>query len=129
MAQWPSAWARCDLPVPQRLAGTEGGAAQAQGELLLLAAGDLVLDQQGEELGVGEFSVEGLAVTRLERIEDAGQAQLLEVRDELGKRIHRVDSLRLVDRRRGDDTEERFGVTHKASATGIRRAALEGEQR
>src|SRR5690606_26970087 len=64
--------------------GAELGSAQAQAELLLLAPCDLVADEQGEELGVGELAVDGLAVTRLERVEDPGQAQLFELRGELG---------------------------------------------
>jgi len=40
-----------EVELIERLGRAEGGAALAQGELLLLAAGDLALDQQGEELG------------------------------------------------------------------------------
>ena len=69
-----------EVELLERLGGAERGAAQPQVELLLLAPGDLVLDQQGEELGVGELAVDGLAVARLQRVEDAGQAQLLELR-------------------------------------------------
>ena len=75
-----------EVELIERLAGAKGGAAKAQGELLLLAPGDFVLDQQGEELGVGEFGIDGLAVTGLERIEDAGQAQLLEMRSRAQER-------------------------------------------
>lgn len=56
----------------------EGGPAQAQGELFLLAAGDLIGDEQGQELGVGHLLVDGLLVAGLERVEDSRQAQLLE---------------------------------------------------
>ena len=42
------------------LAGAEVGTAQAQVELLLLAAGDLVDDEQREEVRVGELLVDGL---------------------------------------------------------------------
>ena len=75
-----------EVELLERLGGAEGGAAQPQGELLLLAPGDLVLDQQGEELGVGELGLDGLAVAGLERIEDAGQAQLLEMRGRVRER-------------------------------------------
>ena len=64
----------------QRLLGAEGRSPQARGQLALLASGDFVLDQQREELGVGELAVDGLAVAGIERVEDAGQAQLLELR-------------------------------------------------
>ena len=61
---------------------------QAQGELLLLASRDLVLDEQRQEFGVGELGIDRLAVARFERIEDARQAQLLEIRRELGYGVH-----------------------------------------
>jgi hypothetical protein len=63
-------------------------AAQAQGELLLLATGDLVGDQQRQELGVGELGVDGLAVAGGQRIEDAGQPQLFQVRGQFGGGVH-----------------------------------------
>jgi len=68
-----------EVELLEGLGGAEGRSSQSQGELLLLAAGDLVLDEEREELGVGELRVEGLAVTGLQRIEDPGEAQLLEV--------------------------------------------------
>jgi hypothetical protein len=68
-----------EVELLQRLGGTELRAAQPRAELLLLAPGDLVADEQGEELGVGELGVERLAVARLQRVQDARQAQLLEL--------------------------------------------------
>nr|WP_281784100.1 hypothetical protein [Sinimarinibacterium flocculans] len=66
----------------------EGRTAQPGLQLLLLAAGDFVGDQQREKLGVSELAVDGLAITGFQRVEDAGQAQLLEMRGELGNGIH-----------------------------------------
>ena len=82
-----------EVELLEGLGGAEGGASQSQGELLLLAPGDLVLDEEREELGVGELGIEGLAVTGFERIEDAGEAQLLEVGGEFGDGIHGSDLL------------------------------------
>jgi hypothetical protein len=45
----------------------------------LFAPCDFILDQQREELGVGDLAVEGLAIAGFGRIEDAGQTQLLEI--------------------------------------------------
>ena len=63
-----------EVELLKRLAGAEARATKAQGELLLLAPGDLILDEQGEELGLSELALERLAVARFERIEDAGEA-------------------------------------------------------
>ena len=46
-----------EVELLEGLGGAEGGAAQPQRELLLLAPGDLVLDQQRQELGVGELAL------------------------------------------------------------------------
>lgn len=70
--------------------GSEAGAAQPRGELLLLTPCNLVLDEQGQELGVGELGVDGLTVACFEGIEDAGQAQLLQVGSELRDRVHSI---------------------------------------
>jgi hypothetical protein len=61
----------------QGLVGEHLGPAQALGELMLLAARHLVLDQERQEVGVGELSGDGLPVAGLQRVEDARQAQLL----------------------------------------------------
>lgn len=47
------------------LVAAERRATQPASELLLLAACDLVFDEQREELGVGELGVDGLSVARL----------------------------------------------------------------
>jgi hypothetical protein len=52
-------------------------------ELALVAASDFVLDDQGEEVGEGELGFDRPPIAGLQRIEDAGQAQLLEQGDEL----------------------------------------------
>lgn len=68
-----------EVELIQRLGRAEGGTALAQGELLLLASGDLILNQQCQKLSVGEPGFDGLSIARLQRIENTGQAQLLEV--------------------------------------------------
>src|SRR6266508_170410 len=82
-----------ELELIERLVGAEGGTTKPRGELLLLAAGDFILDQQGEEFDVGKFGLDGLAITRLERIEDAGQTQLFQMRGKGGDEIHQQSSL------------------------------------
>ena len=51
--------------------------------------------QEAEEFGEGELAVDGFAVARLERVEDARQAQLLELRGELGDAVG-AGPLRLI---------------------------------
>ena len=70
----------------------ESGAADPEAELFLFPSGDLVLDEQGEELGVGEPGLDGLAVSVLDRVEDAGESELLEQRDEFGHGLHGISS-------------------------------------
>ena len=70
----------------------EAGAADAQAELFLLSSGDFVLDEQGEELRVRESGLDGLAVSGLDRIEDAGEPELLEQGGEFGHGVHGVSS-------------------------------------
>ena len=57
--------------------------AQPLCELPLVATSDFILDDQSEEVGKSELGFNRLPIARLQRIEDAGQAQLLEQRDEL----------------------------------------------
>ena len=45
----------------QGLVGTEVGPAEPSVEFLLFAPGDLVLDQEGQEVGVGELVLDGRA--------------------------------------------------------------------
>src|SRR5258708_38997761 len=58
--------------------GAEGGAAQAGGELLLLTARDLVLDEQGEKGGGRELQIDRFTITGVKRIEDTGGTEVLE---------------------------------------------------
>lgn len=62
------------------LVRAESGAAHAQVELLLLAPGDLVGDEQRQEFAVGELGGNRLLVSCLQRVEDAREAQLFEQR-------------------------------------------------
>ena len=70
------------------LAETEGGAPEAEVELLLCPPGDLVGDEEGEEVGIGHLGLDGLLVPGIEGVEDAGQAQLLEHGCEIGYWVH-----------------------------------------
>ena len=85
-----------EIELVERFVGSEAGTTQSRGELLLLTPRDLILDEHGQKLGVGEFGVDGLAVARLEGIEDAGQAQLLQMWGELGNRVHDISSVDLM---------------------------------
>ena len=62
--------------------------AQPLRELALIAAGDFILQQQRQEIRIGQLGVDGLAVSCFERIENAGQAQLFEHGFELGHGVH-----------------------------------------
>src|SRR5207244_12627436 len=75
----------------ERLGGIEGGAAQAQAELALGAALDLVVQEHGEEVDEGGLLLDGLAIADVERLEDAGQAQGAEHRSELMGQFHADD--------------------------------------
>lgn len=57
-------------------------------ELTLITPGDLVLNQESEEIRVGKFGLNRLLISGGQRIEDAGQTQLLELRFELGHGVH-----------------------------------------
>ncbi len=63
--------------------------AQSLRELPLVATRDFVLDQYCQEIGIGKLAFDSLAVSRLQRVENAGQAQLFEHGFELGHRVHR----------------------------------------
>jgi hypothetical protein len=58
-------------------------------ELLGVAALDLVRDQPVEELGVREIVVDRLARPKVEALEDPGEPQLLQQRDDLVNEAHR----------------------------------------
>src|SRR5690606_31212042 len=60
------------------LGGVDGGAAQAQLQLLLIAPANLILQQAREELDVRPLAVDGLAVARLEGFEHARKPQPFE---------------------------------------------------
>jgi hypothetical protein len=72
----------------QGFAGVDGGPAQAQRQLLVVAAFDFVLRQAGQELNIGPLLGDGLLIADLERFEDAGQAQALQARGELVLQVH-----------------------------------------
>ena len=74
-----------EVEIAQRLLRAAAGAADAPGELLVLAAGDLVLDEQGEELGVGQLPLHRLAVAEGQALQQPGPAQALELRHQLGQ--------------------------------------------
>jgi len=65
-------------PVPVELLegflGAERSATQAGGELPLLTAGDLILDEQSEEVGIRELQINRFTVAGLNGIEDAREA-------------------------------------------------------
>ena len=54
-----------EVELVERLGGAELSAPQARAELLLLAPGDLVADEQGQEVGVGQLALNGFAVAGL----------------------------------------------------------------
>ncbi len=81
-----------EVELLEGLGGAKRCAAQTQCELLLLASGYLILDEQCEELGVGEFRIDRLAVTGVQLIEDARQAQLLQIRREFRYGVHALGS-------------------------------------
>ena len=74
----------------QGLGRVQAAAAQAQLELLLGAPLDLVLDQPLQELGVRPLRGDRLLATDIERVQDPGQPQPLEVRGELVRLAHRA---------------------------------------
>src|SRR5688572_8070315 len=77
----------------ERLGGVEGGAAQAQPQVLLRAALDLIVQEHGEELDEGRLLLDGLAVAQLQCVEDAGQPQGAQHRGELVHQFHEADLL------------------------------------
>ncbi|CAE6876633.1 hypothetical protein R75465_08651 [Paraburkholderia aspalathi] len=65
------AWQPIKVECFQCLLATEVGAAQAQAQFLVVASSDLIVDQQREKLGEGQLAIDGLTVSRFQRIEDA----------------------------------------------------------
>ena len=68
----------------QCLVATEAGTAQPHAVLLLLAAAGFVLDDQRQELRIGELVLDRFAIAAVEAVEDSGQAKLLEHRCQPG---------------------------------------------
>src|SRR6478672_703159 len=79
----------------QCLLATEVRAAHAGVELAMIAPCDLVLNEQRQEIGIGELTVDGFTVACFERVQDARQSQLLKGRREFGNWI-RVQWIRRV---------------------------------
>src|SRR5439155_11724091 len=77
----------------ERLGGIEGGAPQAEPQILLGAALDLVVHEHGEELDEGRLLLDGLAVADVERLEDSREAQGPEQGGELMGQFHGTDLL------------------------------------
>ena len=62
---------------------------EPDGELFLRSALDFILKEALEKVDVGERFVERLAMPHVEGLQDPGQAELLEGRDELVLERHR----------------------------------------
>ena len=62
---------------------------EADGELLLRPALDFILEEALEKVDMGERFIERLAMPKVEGLQDPGQAELLEGRDELVLEGHR----------------------------------------
>src|SRR6202043_996498 len=82
------AWQPIEVESFECLLATEVGASHAQAELLVVAPSDLVVNEQREKLGECELAIDGFAVSRFERIEDAGQAQLFKQRSQFRNGMH-----------------------------------------
>jgi hypothetical protein len=89
-------WESIKVELIECFVGSKASAAQSSGELLLITSCDLVLDQQSQELGVGQFGIDGLTVASLKRIENPGQAQLLQVWCKLRDRVHNISRVDLT---------------------------------
>ncbi len=77
-----------EVEVVEGLARFEGGAREAQLKLLGLAALHLVGQQAVKELGGADVVVSGLPEPQVQRLEDAGEAQLLENGDQIVEGSH-----------------------------------------
>ena len=67
----------------KRLLRVDASPALPHDEFALLTASDLVFDEQGQEVGVGELLLHGLTVADLQGVQDAGETELFQVRREL----------------------------------------------
>ena len=71
----------------QALGGVDGGAAQAEGQLLLGTTFDFIFDQAGQEFDVGPLAVHGLLVAGFQGLQNAGEPQLFEMRVSVGASV------------------------------------------
>jgi len=78
----------------ERLLFLEAGAREALAEIVLIAAVDLVLEGELEELQLGELALAGVGDAVGERGQDAGEFEALEDRLEGGGDIHGQGSFR-----------------------------------
>ena len=67
---------------------SEAGAPDARRELLALPARDFILDKQGEELRVGEFTFDGFLVSVGQALEKTGEVQPLKHGCQFGHGVH-----------------------------------------
>lgn len=51
-------------------------------------AGNLIRDDSGQKVHVGELTFDGLSVAGFQGVQDAGEAQLFEQGDDLGHGVH-----------------------------------------
>jgi hypothetical protein len=77
----------------QGLLRTKLCTAKPQGELPVITAGDLVLDEKRRELPIRGLLVYGLAVSDLQGVQDFREAKLLEKGCDLSHGVHGVTSL------------------------------------
>ena len=86
---------KAEVEAGQGLAAVQAAAADAHGQLLLVPAFHFVLHQAGEELEMAPLLASGLIGAHLETIQDAGEAQLLELGDQV-LHVHRPPPTRLA---------------------------------
>lgn len=79
----------------ERLMRVDTDPALPHDEFALFAAGDLVLDEQGQEIHVGELLLHGLPVADLQGVQDAGETELFQMRRKLGDGIHEFVHIQL----------------------------------
>lgn len=92
-----------------RLLRVDTGPTLPHDELALFTTGDLVLDEQGQEVGVGEFLLHGLKVTDLQGVQDAGKKELFQMRRQLGDGIHGY-TLHLAAKSSGKEKQQKFNT-------------------
>jgi hypothetical protein len=89
-------WQPIEVEAFECLLATEVGASHAQAEFLVIAPGYFIMDEQREEFGEGELAINGLAVSRFQRIEDARQAQLFKQWSQFRNGMHGRPYWRMV---------------------------------